>query len=464
MISLKRLISGFIVFTLLFSVTACSNSQNTASNTKNDTTNTSTETKQNKAIEITYWHAMGGALGEAVNKMVDNFNKTHPNIKVTAQFQGNYDEELNKLRTAQQSKSGPDIVQVYDIGTRFMVDSGWAVPIQKFIDAEKYDISKLEPNLLAYYTVDKELYSMPFNSSTPILYYNKTAFKDAGLDPNTPPKNFDEIEQFSKKLVKKDSSGKVTQYGYSMAIYGWFFEQFMAKQGALYANNGNGREKRATAVVFNDEAGQNILNWWKKLVDEGLAGNFGRNYDDTVNAFTAGRTAMFIASTASLKQVLDGVGNKFEVGTGFLPALNNNKDGGVIIGGASLWILNTRSEEYQNAAWEFIKYMVSPEQQLFWHQNTGYFPVTKAVYEMPEMKTHLEKYPQFNTAIEQLHNTPINWATEGALIGVFPEARQTVEKAIEKVLQKQAEPMQALDEAVKSINSALENYNQTIGK
>lgn len=173
---------------------------------------------------------------------------------------------------------------------------------------------------------------------------------------------------------------------------------------------------------------------------------------------------MFIASTASLKQVLDGVGNKFEVGTGFLPALNNNKEGGVIVGGASLWILNTRSEEYQKAAWEFIKYMVSPEQQLFWHQNTGYFPVTKAVYDMPEMKTHLEKYPQFKTAIEQLHSTPINRATQGALIGVFPEARQTVEKAIEKVLQNQATPKEALDEAVKSINKAIENYNQTVSK
>ncbi|AIS51634.1 carbohydrate ABC transporter substrate-binding protein, CUT1 family [Thermoanaerobacter kivui] len=459
----KRFLSLVVVLTLLIAAVGCSQGQG-GSATASTSQSSSSNSSQNKIIEITFWHAMGGNLGAALNKMVENFNKTHPNIKVIAQFQGNYDEELNKLRTAEQSKSGPDIVQVYDIGTRFMVDSGWAVPVQKFIDEENYDTSQLEPNLLAYYTVDNKLYSMPFNSSTPILYYNKTAFKEAGLDPNVPPKNFDEIEQYSKKLIKKDASGKVTQYGYSMAIYGWFFEQFMAKQGALYANNGNGRDARATTVVFNDEAGRNIVNWWKKLVDEGLAGNFGRNYDDTLNAFTAGRTAMFIASTASLKQVLDGVGNRFEVGTGFLPALNNSKDGGVIIGGASLWILNTRSEEYQKAAWEFIKYMVSPEQQLFWHQNTGYFPVTKTVYDMLEMKAHLEKYPQFKTAIEQLHTTPINRATQGALIGVFPEARQTVEKAIEKVLQNQATPKQALDEAVQSINKAIENYNQTIGK
>lgn len=461
MLNLKRIISAILIGTLLISATACSNTSKQATNTSTSADNSN---NSSKVIEITFWHAMGGKLGEALNKMVDNFNKTHPNIKVSAQYQGKYDDELNKLRTAQQSKSGPDIVQVYDIGTRFMVDSKWVTPVQKFIDQDKFDTSKLEPNLLKYYTVDNKLYSMPFNSSTPILYYNKNAFKEAGLDPNKPPKNFNEIEEYGKKLVKKDASGKVTQYGYSMAIYGWFFEQLMAKQGALYANNGNGRDSRATAVTFNDEAGLNIVNWWKKLVDEGVAGNFGRSYDDTHNAFIAGRTAMIIESTADLKSVLDGVGNRFEVGTAFIPALNDNKDGGVIIGGASLWILNNKPEEYQKAAWEFIKFMVSPEQQAFWNENTGYFPVTKAAYDLPEMKSHLEKYPQFKTAIDQLHSTPINRATQGALIGVFPEARQTIEKNIEKVLQNQATPKQALEDAEKSINSALDNYNQTVSK
>lgn len=452
---LKRILSIALIGSVLLSATACSNGtkQATTSNTK---------TNENKVIELTFWHAMGGKGGEAINKMVKDFNQSHPNIKVTAQYQGTYDDALNKLKTSEQSKAGPDIMQVYDIGTKFMIDSKWVTPVQKFIDEDKFDTSKLEPNLLKYYTVDNKLYSMPFNSSTPILYYNKNAFKEAGIDPNKPPKNFNQIEEYGKKLLKKDASGKVTQYGYSMAIYGWFFEQFMAKQGALYANNGNGRDKEATAVAFNNDAGLNIINWWKKLVDEGIAGNFGRKTDDTKNAFIAGRTAMIIESTASLKSILDGVGNKFEVGTAYLPALNDNKDGGVVIGGASLWILNNKSDEYQKAAWEFIKFMVSPKEQVFWNENTGYFPVTKEAYDLPEMKMHLEKYPQFETAIEQLHSTPINRATQGALIGVFPEARQIIEQNIEKVLNNQATPKQALDDAEKSVNSALDNYNKTL--
>lgn len=452
---LKKILSIALIGSVLFSVTSCSNGTKPL-------TSSNIQQNKDKVIEITFWHSMGGKGGEAINKMVDDFNKTHPNIKVTAQYQGTYDDALNKLKTSEQSKSGPDIMQVYDIGTKFMIDSGWTTPVQEFIDEDKFDTSKLEPNLLSYYTVNSKLYSMPFNSSTPILYYNKSAFKEAGLDPNSPPNNFNEIEKYGKKLVKKDASGKVTQYGYSMAIYGWFFEQFMAKQGALYANNGNGRDRVATAVAFNNDAGLNIINWWKRLVDEGVAGNFGRKTDDTKNAFIAGRTAMIIESTASLKSILDGVGNKFEVGTAYLPALNDSKDGGVIIGGASLWILNNKPKEYQKAAWEFVKFMVSPGEQVFWNENTGYFPVTKEAYDLHEMSAHLEKYPQFKTAIEQLHSTPINRATQGALIGVFPEARQIIEQNIEKVLNNQATPKQALDDAEKSVNSALENYNKTL--
>ncbi|HBM80121.1 MAG TPA: ABC transporter substrate-binding protein, partial [Clostridiaceae bacterium] len=236
---LKRAISLLLVAAMISVMYACSSKQAQGGNKQINT--------PAKVSELTLWHAMGGVNGQAINAMVDSFNKSHSNIHVTAQFQGTYDDSLTKLKTAMQGKNGPDIVQVYDIGTRFMVDSGWVVPMQNLIDADKsFDIKTLEPNLLGYYTVDGKLYSMPFNSSTPILYYNKNAFKEAGLDPEKGPVNFKEVEQYAKALTKKDSSGKVTRYGYAMAIYGWFFEQFIVKQGQNYANNGNGREKAPT--------------------------------------------------------------------------------------------------------------------------------------------------------------------------------------------------------------------------
>jgi len=203
---LKRILSIALIGSVLLSATACSN------DTKQATTS-NTKTNENKVIELTFWHAMGGKGGEAINKMVKDFNQSHPNIKVTAQYQGTYDDALNKLKTSEQSKAGPDIMQVYDIGTKFMIDSKWVTPVQKFIDEDKFDTSKLEPNLLKYYTVDNKLYSMPFNSSTPILYYNKNAFKEAGIDPNKPPKNFNQIEEYGKKLLKKMHQEKLRNTG-----------------------------------------------------------------------------------------------------------------------------------------------------------------------------------------------------------------------------------------------------------
>jgi sn-glycerol 3-phosphate transport system substrate-binding protein len=413
----------------------------------------------NKPVQITFWHAMSGKNGQALTKMVNDFNSSHKDIKVTAQFQGKYDEEINKLKSAEKANGAPDIAQVYDIGTRFMIDSKWAVPMQTLIDNDKYDTSSLEPNLLSYYTVDKKLYSMPFNSSTPIVYYNKNAFKEAGLDPNKPPKTFEELEKDAKALTKKDSSGNVTQYGFSMAIYGWFFEQFLVKQGKDYANNGNGRTSSATAVDFDKNGGGlNVLNEWKKLVESGYAGNFGRNEDDTENAFIAGKTAMYIESTADLTSDLSAIGGRFDLGTAALPSFDGIDNGGVSIGGASLWVLKNKDTAKQKAAFEFIKYMVSPEEQAYWNTQTGYFPVTKKAYDQQIVKDNLKKNPQFKTAIDQLHSSPKT--AVGALMAVFPEARQDVESNIEQMLQNKQTPQQAVDNSAKAINESIDNYNK----
>lgn len=420
---------------------------------------TSQSSGSGKTVQITFWHSMSGKNGQALTKMVNDFNSSHKNIKVNAQYQGKYDDAINKLKSAERAKNGPDVMQAYDIGTRFMIDSGWVKPMQDFIDSEKYDVSNLEPNIVGYYTVNNKLYSMPFNSSTPILYYNKDAFKAAGLNPDNPPKTFSELESAAEKLTKKDGSGKVTQYGFAMAIYGWFFEQFIVKQGQNYANNGNGREKAPTAVEFDKNgSGIKVLNEWQKLVKSGNAANFGRNEDDTENAFIAGKTAMYIESTADLSAVLNGIGGRFEVGTAALPSFDGVKDGGVSIGGASLWALDSKDTAKEKATWEFIKYMVSPEQQAYWASQTGYFPVTKKAYSVQTMKDNLQKKPQFQTAIDQLHNSPKT--ARGALMSVFPEARQTVETNIEQMLQGKQSSEQAVKNSADSINSAIEKYNQ----
>ncbi len=171
--------------------------------------------------KITFWHSMGGDLGGiAIPEMADNFNNSQTQCFVEPIYQGSYDDALNKLKAGLQSKDTPAVMQLYDIGTRLMVDLQVIKPVQDFIDAENYDVSDLEPNVLAYYTVEGKQASMPFNSSTPMLYYNKDMFAAAGLDPESPPQTFEEIRDAARVLTQKDDAGNVTVSGISISIYG----------------------------------------------------------------------------------------------------------------------------------------------------------------------------------------------------------------------------------------------------
>ncbi|WP_409348572.1 ABC transporter substrate-binding protein [Paenibacillus phyllosphaerae] len=409
-------------------------------------------------VKVVWWHSMGGELGKAATQLVTDFNASQQDIVVEEVYQGTYDESLNKMKASMDDKSGPSLIQVYEIGSRFMIDSGAVTPVQQFIDGEGYSLADLEPNIANYYTFDGKQYSMPFNTSNPILYYNKTLFKNAGLDPEKPPATFEEVAEAAKKLTKDGVTGG------SFAIYGWFMEQLFANQGADYVDNGNGRTAAATASLVNTDAGVKTLEWWKSLIDNKTMLNLGRKTDDTKKAFIAGQVAMTLDSTASLRGIVDGVGDKFEVGTAFLPKPAASGDGGVVVGGASLWILNNKPEAEQQAAWTFMKYLAEPATQAKWHINTGYFPITTKAYDEQIVKDNLAKYPQFQTAIDQLHATKAMPATQGAVMGVFPEARQLVETAIEEAFSGQKTPKAALDDAAAAITEKIATYNKTVSK
>ena len=403
--------------------------------------------------EISFWHSMGGVNGQAIDTLVKKFNDENEyGITVKAQYQGEYDDSLNKLKSAQIGNMGADLVQVYEIGSRFMIESGWITPMQQMIDADSYDLSQIEPNLAAYYTIDNQLYSMPFNSSTPIMYYNKEMFEKAGITEI--PDSLEGIEAVGEKLLNEGGAGQVI----SLGIYGWFFEQFIGKQGLEYANNGNGRTEAATAVAFDSNgAAANILTAWKSLYDKGYAPNVGKGGDAGLADFSAGKSAITLGSTASLKQILQDVNGKFEVGTAYFPKVKSTDEGGVSIGGASLWALNNNDAKKTRATWEFVKFLISPESQAYWNAQTGYFPVTTAAQEEPVFKENVEKYPQFQTAIDQLHDSSPKYV--GALLSVFPEARATVESEIENLLNGNADVKTAVKNIADAINKSIEEYN-----
>nr|WP_036745921.1 ABC transporter substrate-binding protein [Paenibacillus sp. UNC451MF] len=445
----KKGLLSLTVAAMMLATTACGGDQQTAATDKGGTS-----AGQKKVV---FWHAMGGSNTKVVDQLVADFNASQDKIKVEAIFQGTYDDLLSKLKASMGTKDGPSLVQMYEIGSRFMIDSKTITPVQKFIDEDKFDVTQLEPNITGYYTLNGKLNSMPFNTSNPILYYNKDLFKAAGLDPEKPPKTYEEVQKAADAITK---TGKAT--GANFAIYGWFMEQFFANQGAEYVNNGNGRTSLATESIVNSEAGVKTLTWWKDMIDSKAANNLGRKTDDSKKAFSAGQVGMILESTASLKGLVDNAEGKFQVGTGFLPKPANAKEGGVVVGGASLWLMNDRPNDEQKAAWEFIKFLTSPKEQAYWHINTGYFPITKKAYDEQSVKDNLKKFPQFQTAVDQLHQTKMSTATQGAVMGVFPEARQIVEGAIEEVLNNKKSPKDALDAAAKDITSKIQQYNKTV--
>ncbi|WP_051405068.1 ABC transporter substrate-binding protein [Bacillus cihuensis] len=449
----------FSSFLCLFLLGACSNSASQSKNNENESSNNSSEdnTEESGPVEVSFWHAMSGSGQEAIEDVVNDFNESQDKYIVKPEFQGSYEELLPKFRSVGGTKDAPAIVQTYEIGTKYMIDSGYIEPVQSFIDRDNYDINQLEANILNYYKLDDKLYSMPFNSSTPVLLYNKEAFKEAGLDAENPPKTFNEIKEAAAALTKKNGSN-TERFGFSMLTYGWFFEELVATQGGLFVNNDNGRSDQATEATFNSEEGLRVFNLLNDLNNAGHFGNFGTNWDDIRAAFQTGKVAMYMDSSAGVTDTIKNA--PFDVGVGFIPYADETERQGVVIGGASLWMSKGISEANQEAAWEFMKYLQTPEAQAKWHVATGYFAINPAAYDEQIVKDKWAESPQLKVTVDQLQATIPSVATQGALISVFPEARQQVVTALENLYQG-GNPKEELDKAVEATNKAIEVANKT---
>ncbi|UOQ85369.1 ABC transporter substrate-binding protein [Gracilibacillus salinarum] len=460
---MKKNLLFLLMMLILIFVTACSNQANgeepADESSEEQTANTAdTETEENteEKVEAVFWHAMSGGGQESIEAIADNFNHSQDKYTITPEFQGSYEEALTKFRSVGGTEDAPAIIQTFEVGTKYMIDSGFIEPVQSFIDEEDYDINQLEKNILNYYTVDDQLYSMPFNSSTPVMLYNKDAFKEAGLDPENPPQTFAEIKKAAEALTVKNGEN-TERYGFSILNYGWFIEELIATQGGLFVNNENGRAEPATEAVFNGEEGQRVFQLIDDMNQAGTYGNFGSNWDDIRAAFQTGKTAMYLDSSAGVSATVENA--PFDVGVAYIPYSEAAERNGVIIGGASLWMTNSIDEKKQKAAWEFMKFLQTPESQAKWHLDTGYFAINPAAYEEEMVKEKWSEFPQLKVTVDQLQETKPSVATQGALISVFPEARQQVVTAMENVIQG-TNPKEALDKAAEETNRVIEQANR----
>jgi sn-glycerol 3-phosphate transport system substrate-binding protein len=411
---------------------------------------------------VSFWHAMDGKNAEVLNQLVSDFNVANKGkIEVKSTYAGKYDDAITKYKAAIQSKSTPDVIQIYDIGTQFMIDAKQTVSMQSCIDRDKVDVSDLQPNIAGYYSIDKKLNSMPFNTSMPLLYINKTMFTKAGLDPEKPPTTLAEVRTAAEKLSKKN--GGPADYGFGAAIYGWLLEQFMATSGTEYCNEANGRTGRATAVNFAEGPNLEVVQWWQKMVKDGLAANTGRDTKAAQAAFKSGQLAMNLESTGQLGGYSEAAKKGgWELGAVNYPHVAAGQTGGPIIGGASLWVDGVgHKDASKEASWQFVKYLVEPATQAKWHTGTGYFPNSKGALNEPVDVAYRKANPLFDVAVKQLEGTKLTTATQGCLLGVMPQARKASEDGLEAALNG-TDPKTAMTKAADAVAAQLTPYTASV--
>jgi len=410
--------------------------------------------------KLTFWHSMTGEKGKLLVRLVEEFNRLPENVgqvEVLPQFAGSYEEGLNKIRTALLAKQGPHIAQITDIGTQVMIDTRAVAPLQEFIDQDpSFPLKQLLPPIKRYYEVNGKLFSLPFATSNPILYYNVEAFEKVGLD--RPPKTFSELKEWARRLTDR-KQGKT---GLTWPLTSWFFEQFIARQGQVLVNQANGRQARATEALYLTPEAIRFATLWKEMADEGIFTNVGRGWDPAEANFLAGRSAMMLHSTSDVFEVVRKA--TFRVSTAPIPLADGISTGGTVVGGNSLWILKDKPRTEVEASYRFVRYMASKDVQKRWHMGTGYFPIREDLIEELEREGFYKKFPAAKTAIEQLKNSAVMPATQGALMGVFAEARDNLESAMERILAGRMSVEQALKRAKFQTDDALRRYNRFLEK
>lgn len=416
-------------------------------------------TKDNR-IPIVFWHEMGGPSEQALEKVVDGFNKSQTKYRVIPKYQGTYDEAIQKILQTHNTSTSPAVFQAFDISTAQMLHSGYTTPVQNFIDEDNYDVSKISSVARAFYANEGKQQAMPFNTSQPVLYYNASLLKKYNITPPPVSPSYSDITRVAKELYEK--SGHKTK-GMTIQVYGWFLEQALANADAQLANQNDGHTGNPTKVKINNPDTVEFLNWIKENIKSGDFIDYGSGASAGANqtaGFLSDKVGIFIQSSASIGQLTQN--NKNELGITYFPHPDSKKANGVAIGGAALWISNDKPKDVQRGAFEFIKYTLKPEVQAQWQKSTGYLALNKDSQKTSILKELYAKNPEAKVPGQQLATAKPNYSNSGILMEGMQLTRQLEEVAMETVYNG-GDINQALNTADKNINDNLTQLNKANG-
>lgn len=409
--------------------------------------------------QIEWWHAMGGALGQKVNQIASDFNASQSEYEIKPVYKGTYAETMTSAVASFRAKNQPAIVQVFEVGTASMMGAKKAVfPVYQLMEKtnEPFDPNSYLSTVTGYYTTsDGQMMSLPFNSSTPVLYYNKVLFKKAGIDQ--PPKTWKEMEVVSQKLL--DSGVKC---GFTTTWQSWTqIENFGARNNLPIATKNNGFDGLDTTFLFNKAPFvahiQQMADWSKSGIFK-----YGGRQSDSMPLFYTQECAMVMESSAGfagIKENMKGI----DIGVSQLPYDDTlvQKPANTIIGGASLWVMSGRPDAEYNGVAKFFTYLSSPEVQADWHQATGYLPVTKAAYALTQQQGFYQQNPGADTAILQMTTSEPTANSKGLRFGNFLQTREIVDEELEKVWSGKQSAQAALDNATTRGNEQLRRFERT---
>lgn len=404
--------------------------------------------------EIYFWHAFSDApRSNWIQDRADEFNASQDEFKVIVEPKGSYRETLQAAILADRQGSAPHIVQVFEVGSQLAYDSGIFMPVG---DIGSFDTSDYIQPVLNYYTINGKVNSIPFNSSSPVMYINRDKLVEAGYAADYVPSTFGEVIEVLQTARERGVEGA----NYSMALHAWYFEQWMSEQNALMINNGNGRSSRATETLLNSEGGMRIAQFMAELGEKDLYSYTGKfeDWGGSDAIFTEGNAIFHVTSTADLGNISAAVEGKFDLGVGYFPIPDGVDRNGTVIGGASVWVAKNHPEDELVASRDFILFMTNAENMVSWHKLTGYYPVRNSSVDLLRDEGWFESDANQLVAFNQLLETHVNQASAGALAGTLADNRTIVEEAMQKILQG-TDPQAAMDEAKLLSDTKLSEYN-----
>jgi sn-glycerol 3-phosphate transport system substrate-binding protein len=401
-------------------------------------------------VELTMYYpvAVGGPLTEIVDGLVEEFEANHPDIQVEAIYAGNYDDTRVRALSALEAGDPPQISVMFSIDLYEMIEQDAILAFDEVIETEdeREWLDSFYPALMENGTLDGKTYGIPFQRSTIVFYWNKDAFAEAGLDPDTPPETWDEMIEMGQAVTKRDEDGSVERYGVMIPSTGYPYWMF---QALSFQNGHRLMSEDGTEVYFDDPKAVEALDYWVSLSREHevMPGDT-IEWGTLRQSFLEGASAMMWHSTGNLRAVRDNA--DFDFGVAMLP---KKEQRGSPTGGGNFYIFKDTTEAEQEAALTFIKWMTSPERAAEWSIKTGYMGVSPAAYETEALQEYVEEFPPAAVARDQLEHATAELSTyQGGRV------RRALDDAIQAALTGSLEPEAALERAQRQSERPLRGY------